>query len=304
MADKYHGYDGGESEEALIAALRELLNEEEGDTITKIKTKYWPTGHAIEIAKAKGYIQKMGLKGWMFHNFQRSETHARDCLTAWQCRRQFDDAYKWWKSGNTNYMPQKLSGPRFCVDLCKAYEKRLEAPAPRRKGPTAKQLRAVIAAYRSGFGRLKTEHVQWAEEDQRASRVLTVIEQEIEEAEAEIATGTDGDGQWPLNATRDGDIEDEADDNSDEAGEADEEADKGDETPDDTTEDNTDADNTIPDTEHTQGEGFVVIDKIAPPKRAARPRGFRRDVAVAEQPKKRGPGRPKGSKNKPKSEGV
>ena len=75
-------------------------------------------------------------------------------------------------------------------------------------------------------------------------------------------------------------------------------------TPDDATEDNTDADNAIPDTEYTQGEGFVVKDKIVPPKRAARPRGFRRDVAVVEQPKKRGRGRPKGSKNKPKAEKV
>ena len=126
----------------------------------------------------KDFTDALGLKGWFFLRFGKSETHARDCLKAWQCRRDFDRAYEWDKQGNTDFVPKKLSGPRFCVEAVTAWRDRLKPDArkSRRKGPTAKQLREVIAAYRSGFGRLNCVPPRWAEEDQRDTLVLTVIE--------------------------------------------------------------------------------------------------------------------------------
>jgi hypothetical protein len=119
----------------------------------------------------------------------KGETHGRDCLSCWKCRHSFDAALAWWRAGNTGFMPAKLSGPRFAIELCKAYGNRMQGNTPsQRKGKTAKELREEAARWRSRFDRLKGEHVKWAQEDNREPRVLYVIEREIaaEETESEF----------------------------------------------------------------------------------------------------------------------
>src|SRR5690242_19632574 len=98
---RYNGYEGGEAEEEIVAALTKLFAAADDDVAIAIKTKYWPIGSAIEIAEARGYIKQLGLKGWMFTRFRKSETHARDCLKCWhETRRHFDEAWEWYKTGN------------------------------------------------------------------------------------------------------------------------------------------------------------------------------------------------------------
>ena len=97
MATK--GYDGGDGEPQLVAALRELLDAEESDTVTRIKSHYWKTGHIVEIAIAREYTKAPGLKGWFFNHFGKGVTHAKECLQCWKNRETFDRAYAWWKTG-------------------------------------------------------------------------------------------------------------------------------------------------------------------------------------------------------------
>ena len=175
------GYDGGDGEKEIVAALKQAFDAEESDTIATIKTKYYPIGHMIEIAIAKGYAKRLGFKGWMAIEIDRGVTHGRDCLSCWKCRHSFDAALAWWRAGNTGFMPAKLSGPRFAVEICEAYGNRMQGntPTQKRKGKTAKELREDAARWRSRFDQFKGEHVKWAQEDNREPRVLYVIEREI-----------------------------------------------------------------------------------------------------------------------------
>jgi hypothetical protein len=59
---KYHGYDGGDGESELVAALSALLDGEETDTVAAIKGRYWRIGSIVEIAAARGYVKAMGLR--------------------------------------------------------------------------------------------------------------------------------------------------------------------------------------------------------------------------------------------------
>jgi hypothetical protein len=196
------GYKGGDGEPQLVQALEALLTAEETDAVASIKNRYWVIGSIIEIAQAHGYMSAMGLKGWMYLHFRRGETHARECLQCWRDRDTFDRAYAWWRTGNTEFAPSKLSGPRFSNELCKAYRARLTGTRPKRTGGmTAKQLRELLAVYRSGFPRVAADIRKRAAQDGGETLVLNAVEREIAEAEAE----SDGDDttEVPIDATRD-----------------------------------------------------------------------------------------------------
>jgi hypothetical protein len=193
------GYDGGDNEEQLVTAIAALLDAEEADTVANIKNKYWVIGSAIEIAIARGYTTGPGLKGWFFNKFRKGETHCKECLTCWQDRTTFDNAYDWWKTGNTAFMPSKLSGPRFSKEICAAYRDRLKSDADklarrnRGKNLSAKQLREQAALWRARYDRLKGEHLLWSKQDQREPRELIAIELEIAAEET---------GEAPIHAKR------------------------------------------------------------------------------------------------------
>jgi hypothetical protein len=122
----------------------------------------------------------------MFLHFRRRETHARECLQCWTDRDVFDSAYTWWKTGNSEFTPTKLSGPRFSNELCKAYRERLRGSKRKQvKKMDAKKLRELIALYCSGFARVAGEYRRWANQDNREPLVLKAVEQEIAAAEAD-----------------------------------------------------------------------------------------------------------------------
>ena len=195
------GYTGGDGEEQLVAAISALLDEEEEDTVKNIKNKYWVIGSAIEIAIARGYTKAPGLRGWFFNNFKKGETHAKECLRCWQDRDAFDRVYAWWKTGNTGFVPSKVSGPRFSNEICKAYRERLTSDADklarknRGKNLSAKQLREQAALWRARYDRLKGEHLAWSKQDQREPRELIAIE-------IEIAADETPEAELPIHATR------------------------------------------------------------------------------------------------------
>ncbi len=64
----YYGYDGDESEQALVSALRDGFVSDQTDALEKVRTTYMRTGHVIEIAVARGYTKRLGLKGWLAAN--------------------------------------------------------------------------------------------------------------------------------------------------------------------------------------------------------------------------------------------
>jgi hypothetical protein len=186
----------GESEEQVVARLAKLLAIDEDDNIRKIKTVYQPIGREIDIASERQYFEAMGLRGWFWAKFKRSETHARECWRCWKDRDVFDRALDWWRTGNTDFSPDKQSGPKFSNELCKAYRDRMLSDADknnrrgRGRGMTAKQLKEALTKWHHRYMLVRDEHVEWAEQDQRESRVLNLIEREIAAEEA-AAAGVD-----------------------------------------------------------------------------------------------------------------
>ena len=184
------GYEGGDSEEALIAALEQDFASETTDALEKVKTKYIRAGHIIAIAVARGYTKKLGFKGWLALKVGCGETHARNCTNCWKLRHDFDRVADWWRSGNTEFQPSKLSGPMLYLELHKGWKERGLSDAEklakrRRKGLGNKQLRLLLALHRNWLGRLVSEHLKWAETDNREPRVLSQINRERAEAESD-----------------------------------------------------------------------------------------------------------------------
>src|SRR5580700_607702 len=115
-------YDGGISEPELVAAMARLLDDNEDGTIARIKNVDWMIGQITEIAIGLKFVAKAGgLKLWAYKRFERGETHIRNCLHAWGRHRNFDEALKWYRTGNTGFTPSKTSGPLFCVELVDAF---------------------------------------------------------------------------------------------------------------------------------------------------------------------------------------
>ena len=201
MISKF-GYEGGDSEEALIAALKQDFTSETTDALEKVRTKYMRDGHIIAIAVARGYTKKLGFKGWLALKVGCGETHARNCMNCWKLRHDFDRVADWWRSGNTEFQPSKLSGPVLYLELHKAWKERGLSDAEKlakrgkKKGLGNKQLRELLALHRNWLDRLASEHMKWAETDARESRVLSQIIRERAEAE-----GNKDDVAFPLKST-------------------------------------------------------------------------------------------------------
>ena len=190
------------------------------------------------------------LKGWFYHHFHKGETHARECLQCWQDRDVFDLAFKWYKEGNHDFVPTKLSGPRFSNEICKAYRQRLlpdAAKKKRAKTKSAKELREEVARWRNRFDRLADEHTKWAVQGHRVPVVLNAITQEIATEEEPTV--------YPLHAAAEDDDGEGADDQGagDHSTEAETESDDADEVVEDTSAQVDAEDGTVEGTEQYPG---------------------------------------------------
>jgi hypothetical protein len=301
----HYGYDGGDGEPEIVAALTELFATIEGEVVHNIKEKYWVIGHAIEIAEARGYVKAMGLKGWMYLRFGKGETTARECKQCWKDRDVFDHAYNWWKSGNTDFTPTKLTGPRFSNEICKAYRERLLSDAERlakrgrNKKKGAKEFREEAARWRSRYDRAKGVILKWGGEDGRESRELVQIELEIaaeEESEGEMTAPldvrrADPEATAPHNDDADDDNPDPVPEQHPGAPEPTDDADQQSKSA-STYQQHPGVDfaevhdglarerrrlnhmmavTSVPNKQQHLGVGFVVVDEIVPPKRTPRP---------------------------------
>jgi hypothetical protein len=204
------GYDGGDGEEQLLAALREIMASAEADSWEKIRVKYMKIGSITEIARARGYIKnsRLGFVGWCVSKIGYGETTARDSFKCWEKRRDFD-AVRAWVAENNTFKPGKLSGPLLYLDAHKAWSQRLRPDAtPRQQARklTAKELRQLVQAYRSMLDRSGGVITKWAAEDGRDTREWNIIVQERAAIEIELGEGNgNGNGdedRFPLHATR------------------------------------------------------------------------------------------------------
>ncbi len=181
----YDGYSGGDGERALVIAANEILRLGEADTVTKIKQQYWPLGEIMEIANKRGYTKRLGTKGWIASNLRCSHTHAYDCLNAFRQRQSFDEAYRWFQGLNTGWQPTKMTGPRFALEIIKAWEKRNQsenealAEATKKSRSTAKDAVEAAKRWEARFVRLRDEHRKLAKYADREPVVLQAIELEI-----------------------------------------------------------------------------------------------------------------------------
>ena len=181
----YDGYDGGDSEQELIKAANEILSLGEADTVSKIKRHYWLLGSIIETAIARGYTKPPGMKGWVNSWLRCSHTHAYDCLNAWKNRHDFDEAYRWYQSLNSKWHPNKMTGPRFALEIIKAWRDRHRTDAEklasttRKKQTHAKDAIDAAKKWKARYERLRDEHRKLAQFADREPLVLQAIEREI-----------------------------------------------------------------------------------------------------------------------------
>ena len=202
---KITGYDGGDGEPALLAALKERLATESTDAWTRVRAKDMYIGAIIEIAVARGYIKasRLGFAGYMVTKIGFAETHCRDCLKCWQKRRDFDTVREWVATAN-GFRPAKLSGPLLYLVSHKAWSARLTPDAPKKKPKrlTAKELRQLIQAYRNMRDRSGGVIVKWADEDGRDAREWNRIVAERAAIEAELSE-PDDDSDFPVSSIHD-----------------------------------------------------------------------------------------------------
>ena len=116
-APRNYSYDGGVGEQELIKAYKAYSQDDETSAVKAIRTKVFPRGNILEIAQARGYTKQLGVRGWCVVKLGCSYTEAQNCRNAWRLRHDFDPAYEWYKSGNTNFLPNKKSGPLFVIEL-------------------------------------------------------------------------------------------------------------------------------------------------------------------------------------------
>jgi hypothetical protein len=196
---KHFGYDGPETEAALIAAANRIVNDDRLGVVERIKAVDWPLGHIIKIAQAKGYTKILSFKGWCATHLHCSDTHAYQCAKAWADHEDFDAALDWQRCLNNGWTPKTNTGPGFQNELIKAWRsfKKGEDPfiakpaAKGKDGQSAKVLNelrkeAEVRAgnYKTWYERLKAEHIKIAAAAQISPRVLHQIEHEIKNLEA------------------------------------------------------------------------------------------------------------------------
>jgi hypothetical protein len=185
----YEGYDGGDSEQELIKSANEILKRGEADTLTKIREQYLPFGSILDQAIARGYTKLLGVKGWVATHLRCSHTHAYDCRNAWKERHQFDEAYRWYQGLNSGWHPDKMTGPRFALEILKAWRNRHRTDTEKLESTTKKKQThekdAVDAAnkWKARYERLRDEHRKLAQFAEREPLVLQAIELEITEEE-------------------------------------------------------------------------------------------------------------------------
>jgi hypothetical protein len=203
---KITGYDGGNGEGQLIAALKQEFAAEVNDAWEKIRTTYMYRGSIIEIAIEMHYIKTSGLgfQGWLGVNVGFGATHARECLRCWKLRRDFDRVVEWVKTNNS-FRPSKLSGPVLYLEAHKAWSDRLKSDVEKdkRRGrkPTLKEMQQALAAYRGFVDRIGDEHVALARDADREPRVWLQISQERAVLEQELGEDRD-DSRLPVEAKR------------------------------------------------------------------------------------------------------
>ena len=267
LAKRIVGYDGGDSEEALLKALREAIAAEVSDAWDKIVDKYMYMGSIIETAIAKGYVKqsRLGFAGYFLTTIGYAEKTCRDCLRCWEKRRDFFDV-KAWVTSNNSYKPPKATGPLLFLDGHKAWLKHNDPDpvTPQQKKLTLKQARRMIHAYRSMLDRVGGEHVKQAELNQFEPRVWHQITMERAALEAEMSENTGDPTPFPVTATRD----DEADEA--EGAELDD-AEEGGDPHQGTVE------------EQTPGTGFSIAEPVVPPPRHP-PRPVKPTLALSNEP--------------------
>ena len=184
------GYNGGDGEDQLLAALKQVVATEARDAWSRIRDKDMWIGSIVEICVARGYVKKSRLTfaGYFYHKVGYAETYIRQCWQCWQKRRDFDHVRDW-VSANNSFKPAKLSGPIMFLDSHKAWSDRLKSDAAKKKlqrKRTAKEWRQLAEAYRSMLDRSGGVIVRWADEDGRDARDWNVIVQERAALEAEV----------------------------------------------------------------------------------------------------------------------
>jgi hypothetical protein len=213
---KIHGYDGGDGEDQLIAALKAAVATEVADNWERVATKYMYIGSIVDICVAGGHVKKsrLGFAGYFYAKIGYAETTCRDCLKCWEKRHDFDRVRDW-VSSNNGFKPKKASGPILYLDSHRAWSERLKPDATKRpKKLTAKEMRQMLQAYRSMLDRTGGAYVRLSEEVGSEPRVWHQITQERALLEQELGE-SESDADFPVTATRltESDAQDGDDDN-------------------------------------------------------------------------------------------
>ena len=117
---------------------------------------------------------------------------------------------EWYKTGNSGFVPEKATGPRFAIELVKAWKERGRSDAEKKKGKGkgkalgVKELRQLCGALNNYLYRLSAEHSRWAHEDNRDPRALIQITAERAKLEEElgIPQGDGGFEKFPLHTEK------------------------------------------------------------------------------------------------------
>jgi hypothetical protein len=160
----HYGYDGDTSEEALVKAFNELATKDSVDSVTKLKTVYWTLGCILKAAIDRGYCEKKkypgGARQWIADKLLVSRTFAYACKSAWETRHDFDEAYKWYQTGNTVFKPKAATGPVFQNEIVKAWKNR-NKPEPLPKAKKEKpNLVHIAARWKNRYEWLRDEVVK------------------------------------------------------------------------------------------------------------------------------------------------
>ena len=106
------GYDGGDGEEQLLAALKQGVATESDDAWGRIREKDMYIGSIVDICVSKGYVKasRLGFAGYFVTKVGYAETYIRQCWHVWQKRRDFDAVREWVTNSNTFKKPVEAVG--------------------------------------------------------------------------------------------------------------------------------------------------------------------------------------------------
>ena len=183
----------------LIAFIKDAMRGDEADTITRLKTIYFPLG------KAWAKLQKIdhraikgagGVREYCVKTIGKTYTHINNCYRASKVEAEFWDAMKWYQDVGRNslWQPRKTTGPEFVLELVKEYGQRDEPAKPRveKKGLAEKAKDAAMKWRRrceAMIGETRKLSVMFEYE----SRVLVQIEAEIGQENGSTDAGHEAD---------------------------------------------------------------------------------------------------------------